>query len=199
MRSKLFVIFVVCLSKNISAQKNLLKFDAFDLFQSKVSVSFEHLVGKNTSLQLTSGLILDYSKQSINQTGLIQLTEEDITQGWYIAPEMRYYLTEMTNMTPPVGAYINFSLNYEDVNSSLINEFNRWTKNEKRAGVGGGLGMQWILIQNIGLELEMRVYALYQFSNQSGSVIDGVFDEFSNDNISRVFNSSFSGRIVFAL
>ena len=196
MRSKLLILSAL-FAAQCAAQSHVIKFDAFDLLSSRISLSYEHLLGSQTSVQITSGVLLDYSKQTITYQPGIALDSEDISKGWRFIPEFRYYLTEMTNMKAPAGAHVNFSGLYENENSSFVNELNNWTKTEQRVGVGAGLGMQWFFVRNLGMELDFKIYTLYRFSDQSGNFYNGLISPFEDSEISHEFNSLFFGKIVY--
>lgn len=193
--SLIALAFLWCLSS--SAQSNIIKFDAFQLLESKVSFSYEHLIGSQTSLQITTGVLLDYRKETFSPQSNLNIDNENISAGWHTIPEFRYYLAEMTNMKAPSGAHVSVAAVYSNVNSSVVDLANNWSKNEQQAGAGAGLGMQWFFVQRIGLELDFKIFTLYRFSDQSGSAIDGYYGPFQNSNITREFNSLFSGKIVY--
>ena len=196
MRSKLLLISVL-FAAQCAAQSHVIKFDAFDLLSSRISLSYEHLLGSQTSIQITSGVLLDYSKQTVTNQSGISFNNEDISTGWRFIPEFRYYFSEMTNMKAPAGAFLNIAGIYENENSSVINEFDNWSKNDQRVGVGAGLGMQWFFVQNLGLELDFKIFTLYRFYDQSGNLYGGLNAPFENAEISREYNSFFFAKIVY--
>ncbi|MBI1267462.1 MAG: DUF3575 domain-containing protein [Cryomorphaceae bacterium] len=196
MRSKLLISLVV-FAAHCSAQSHVIKLDAFDFLSSRISVSYEHLVGSQTSFQITSGVLLDYSKQTVTEQSSVSLINEDISTGWRILPEFRYYLNEMTNMKAPAGAHINISGRYEMNDYSLLNDMNNWKRNEQIVGLGAGLGMQWFFVQNFGLELDFKIFTFYRFSEQSGTMEDGLNAPFEKSEISREFDSMFFAKIVY--
>lgn len=171
MKKALFSILFLALAGGVFAQedtpalgKNIIKLNVEGLLTDRYQMSFERVLGKYTSIQLTSGFYFDYLKQD-NSNGEASNTEK--TNGWLISPEFRVYLSEFTNDQTPEGVFVAIAGNYstrkdeEHRTDAFNNSFTIETT--ENVGLGIAIGFQYITDFGVGFEAYVGPQFRYQF------------------------------------
>jgi hypothetical protein len=195
--------------------KNIIKFDAFQaLVMEDYLLAYERVVAPNASVVLTAGYLGGYwDQENTLANGNIDRSYY-VRNGFYIAPEFRFYLTEFTNERRPSGAYVGA---YPIVEMSWVNRRgdNRPTRGsgifdapvawgppyranldiqEHYYGLGTAIGMQLFVFHGIMFEAQLNASIGFRDFEQVGFETNG-FGEWQPAN-RRQFNhdSRFAAR-----
>lgn len=151
--------------------KNIFKLSFDGFFFGRYQASYERVVGKYTSINLTLGGIVDLSK-SENTSGTVLNNENRIT-GFVASPELRVYLSEFTNTQTPTGFYFGSSIRYQNINTyeNREDEVSEYEFNEHERSVGLGLvaGIQYITSFGLGFDAYVGPNFRYSFADSQRS------------------------------
>ncbi|MBI1267463.1 MAG: hypothetical protein GC193_08545 [Cryomorphaceae bacterium] len=134
--------------------KNVIKLSFDGFFFGRYQASYERIVGKYTSVQVTLGGIIDISK-SENTAGSLS-NNENRTTGFVASPEFRVYLSEFTKTEVPSGFYFGTSIRYRNVKNFEAREddFSSYEFNEHERNIGLGVvaGVQYVTSFGLGFD-----------------------------------------------
>jgi hypothetical protein len=192
MRIILTLLLLILLTLPSPAQstlpKNVVKLSFDGFFFGRYQASYERVIGKYTSVQLTLGGIVDLSK-SENTTGSV-FNNENRTTGFVASPEFRVYLSEFTNTDVPSGFYFGTSVRYRNVNTfeAREDEFSAFEFNEHERNIGLGLvaGVQYVTSFGLGFDAYIGPDFRYSFMDSETSEISKI------ENVPAFFQSSSS-------
>lgn len=140
-------------SKTKSDARNVIKLNFDGLFEGRYQFAYERLVGDFISVQGSVGIIFDYEYSESSTS--VDLTDYS-KNGFVFTPEMRIYLSEFTNDSPPKGFYVGAFARYRTFaeNDLRRDEFSYRKDNNDVTTIGGGLhlGIQYYTSFGVGFD-----------------------------------------------
>ena len=177
-------LMLASLCKAQTEKKNIIKVNFLSPIASTLSLFYERKVSKSLSLQLG----LAYTGASVTGTSSITFNSNTITEtsktsinGFYVTPELRYYLSDKD---APQGFFIAPYLRYQNFGLSTKYTGTQSGIPESKAtfsSFGGGvlIGGQWIFKDRISLD----VWGGPSYNNANFKVTAGDKDDFILGNL----------------
>lgn len=153
--------------------KNAIKLSFDGFFFGRYEMSYERVLGRYTSMNLTFGGLLDLSKTQ-NSVGSAYSNEHRLT-GFTASPEFRVYMSEFTNSRIPTGFYFGTSARYRQSKTydRRVDEYSVYEANEDEQTIGLGLcaGLQYVTSFGLGFDMFIGPNFRYRFTDRESSEI----------------------------
>jgi hypothetical protein len=168
-RLLLFALLLLALSSNATAQadsvgyiprRNLVKVGITSSIANTIALSYERVLNPDWSVALTVSYMLP-----LRPSGLFDLSSPDLTfsedrtlSGYYITPEVKWFLEKSDSRPAPRGLYLGAYLRYSDTRYKADLSVVSISENEESSsklqidliefGVGPSLGYQFLAIHD---------------------------------------------------
>lgn len=155
-------------TKTKANARNIVKLNFDGLFEGRYQFAYERLVGDFISVQGSVGLLFDYEFSESS-------TSIDVTDyrksGFVFTPEMRVYLSEFTNDSPPKGFYVGAFARYRTFAENDLRrtefEYRKNTNDVSTVGAGLHLGIQYYTSFGVGFDAWLGPEFRYRTQNST--------------------------------
>lgn len=149
-------------------KKHAIKLDMVGVFNDKYQLAYEVKVGEHSSFLMNVGTYLRLQESTSQSGNGSTISSKDKKTGFSLQPEYRVYFG---NDRFPQGFYVNFfgsidSYKREDQSTGVVGyEYHENNRDFFEAGLGTGLGFQWML--QPGFVVEMNLGPKFSYTKSS--------------------------------